>query len=222
MALSQETKAQIRNAILRCLNTAPKGKRGARGKLVHLQDSSFFTEDAELLMVCPTIGLSILAAQVSKRSQASQRDVKIVVDEMVERKIIAVSSSRRFQGVPKLIPIVHEKGFHTDKIGTFSNGQYAGFVFGAPVASVLHTFDKFGFHVESFAWNSETGCDAEEELDKAIGSLFRPYPGDIQIQLFETELLGQTFGLVKSDKEHVEYIPLGFGFDPPWNGCYNT
>ena len=47
-------------------------------------------------------------------------------------------------------------------------------------------------------------------------------PGDVAVQLFSVELLGIEFGLKKTGDEHVEYIPLLLGFDPPWNGFYNT
>ena len=88
--------------------------------------------------------------------------------------------------------------------------------------SVLHLFDKFGFHVNSQAWDSETGCDPSLELDNAIQALFRPYPGDISVQLFSIQLLGMEFGLLKTSKNHVEYVPLMLGFNRPWNGCYDT
>ena len=216
-------KVKIATEIVRMLSKAPRGKRGARGSLIHLQDPEFVTDDPHLLMTRPTRPLTRFVETVADRVGVSRPLVKTVIDEMQDSGTVMVSKSRKINGIPTLIPIKFEKEHRTGNIGTFRDGQFVGFSFslGRDI-SVLHIFDKFGFHVESFAWNSETGCDAEEELDKAIGSLFRPYPGDIQIQLFETELLGQTFGLVKSDKEHVEYIPLGFGFDPPWNGCYNT
>ena len=213
----------LENEILRLLLKAPKGKRGARGNLVHLQDPDFTTDDAQLLMTRPTMGMTQLIEKVLRKHEGSRKNVTNSINYLVDKHIVCVSKSRKFQDVPTLIPIKYEKDYRTQKIGTYKDGQYAGFDFWiGRNMSVLHLFDKFGFHVNSQAWDSETGCDPVLELDNAIQALFRPYPGDISVQLFSLQLLGIEFGLLKTRKDHVEYVPLMLGFNSPWNGCYDT
>jgi len=168
---------QLNGENLRLLNKAPRGKRGARGHLVHLQDPDFITDDAELLMMRPTIGMKQLVEKVSSKFQTSTKQVKNSIEKLADEKIIGVSKSRKFQGIPKLIPIKYEKDYRTTKIGTYRDGQYAGFDFfwHGRNMSVLHVFDKFGFHVRSQAWDTNAECDPASELDNAIRELWRHF-----------------------------------------------
>ena len=161
------------------------------------------------------------------RPQLPGQLVKTVIEELEAASILAVTTERKAQGIPRLIPITREKEGHTEQIGTFAHGQYAGFVFYLEpmqkrLVSVLHVFDKFGIHQRSNAWDSLTGCDPQVELKNAIGGLVHAIPSDIQIQLFSVEFFGVTFGLIQSGSSHVEYVPCGLGFNSPWNGLYNT
>ena len=209
------------------MKKAPRGVRGTRGKLVHLQDPQFVTNDAELLMMRPTRKLTPLINSIADRNSASRPLVKKVVDGLEAKSTLALTSERKSQGIPKLIPIAREKEYRTGKIGAFARGQFAGFeIYLEPSqqrpVSVLHVFDKYGFHKHSNAWDNRTGCDPEIELKNAIGNLVESHPTDIQIQLFTVELLGTTFGLVHTHADHVEFVPYGLGFDPPWDGSYDT
>jgi len=213
----------LNEEIQKALRKAPRGKRGARGNLIHLQDPEFITDDAQLLMTRPTLGMTQLVEDLARKHGAAKTLVKSKIDQLVEKRIVFVSKTRKFEGIPKLIPIKYRKDYLTGNIGTYRNGQFAGFeLWHEREISVLHLFDKFGFHVSSHAWDSKTGCDPSLELNNAIQGLFRPYPGDIAVQLFSTELLGMKFGLIKTSFDHVEYVPLLLGFDAPWNGDYDT
>lgn len=225
--MNASEKAKLRTSILAAMKKAPRGVRGTRGKLVHLQDPAFITTDAELLMTRPTMKLTPLVKAIADRIGVNRPLVQKVIAELESKNTLAITSERNSQGIPKLIPITRNKGYHTDKIGSFAHGQFAGFVFFLEpeqqrLVSVLHVFDKFGFHQQSSAWDCLAGCDPKKELDNAIDKLIQAHPADIQVQLFTVDFFETTFGLIASDDDHVEYVPYGLGFNPPWSGLYDT
>lgn len=219
-----------RTTTLLSLKKAPRGYSSfsrSRGKLLHLQDPAFITDNPELLMTRPTRQLTHLIKSIADRHGASRPLVKSIVEELEAAEVVGVTTHRRPQGIPKLIPIVRERGYHTDQIGTFRDRQYAGFVFYLEPAqkrlvSVLHVFDKFGFHQHSDGWDGAKGCDPKLEPGNAIKALVQSIAGDIRVQLFSVELFGTTFGMIQTHENHVEYLSCGLGFNPPWDGLYDT
>ena len=153
--------------------------------------------------------------------------------------------------VPDLIPIEHDE-YHTSTIGTCDDGEFFGCVVAAFAEgyqhgndwqqhkrwyAVLHRFDHDGTHLRSDVWFAGTTADGEDEaiagarsqlaqwLDALPGRCY----GDIAIRLFQFEVDGAVFGLVdETDADwgdgspHVELHPNDLGFDPPWNGEYDT
>ena len=151
--------------------------------------------------------------------------------------------------IPNLIPIMHEPGYRTDTIGTFADGQFFGSVTatlqpGAGAGddwirnkrwyAVLHKFGADGAHADSQIWFAGTSEDESASIDLAearlaewLGTLPGRDFGDIAIKLFQVEKDGHVFGLIDGSKEydgedHAEFVPDALGFDPPWDGCYDT
>lgn len=151
--------------------------------------------------------------------------------------------------LPELIPISYEPDYRTRSIGTFADGQFFGSVTATLEAgsaagddwyrykrwyAVLHTFGADGSHVESQIWFAGTSEDesgsidrAEARLDEWLGALAGRVFCDIAIKLFHVEMDGHVFGLIDESKEydgqdHAEFVPDDLGFDPPWDGCYDT
>ena len=125
--------------------------------------------------------------------------------------------------IPDLIPIAREEGYHTDQIGNCDDGPYVGFemFIGRPIA-VLHIFDFDGKYVRTDSWDNNSGDDARTALANAIAALPNAKPGDVRVAPFAEEILGLTFGLIPEGDDHVEYVPYGLGFNPPWDGLYDT
>jgi len=125
--------------------------------------------------------------------------------------------------IPRLVPIAREEGYHTDCIGNCDNGPYLGFemFLGRPIA-VLHHFDANGQYVRSESWDANDGHDPKSSLEDAISALPNAKPGDVKVAVFTDELFGLTFGLIPEGNDHVEYVPYGLGFNPPWDGLYDT
>ncbi|GAB3937954.1 hypothetical protein [Micromonospora vulcania] len=106
--------------------------------------------------------------------------------------------------------------------------------------AVLHRFDADGRHTGSDVWFAGTSEDEQASVDRAEARLVEwldRLPGrvfaDISIRLFQIEVDGQVFGLVEdfyegddeddeAAEDHVEFLPDNLGFDPPWDGCYDT
>ncbi len=152
--------------------------------------------------------------------------------------------------VPERILIVREKGYHTDQIGQYGNGnQLMAFVVATVPRigeskyrglqprwyAVLHTFDRVGSHLDTQTWFAGTTTEGErgaieraeaklEEMLKQLGPIrFK----DVKIKLFQVEVDGQTFGLVDASEPEAEYesihlLPNDLAFFEPWDGLYDT
>jgi len=151
--------------------------------------------------------------------------------------------------IPERVPIAHEPNYRTDTIGRFDHGQFFGSVTAtlqdeAASASdwsrykrwyaVLHQFDADGGHTGSQIWFAGTSEDEETSISRATERLagwLEALPGhafgDIAIKLFQVTVDGHVFGLVDESElydgqDHAEFLPDDLGFDPPWDGCYDT
>lgn len=150
--------------------------------------------------------------------------------------------------IPDRVPIAHEPDYRTDTIGRYDGGQFFGSVTatledgtgGSPDwarhkrwYAVLHRFDAGGAHTGSEIWCAGTSEDEAGSIAKAEARLIRwldALPGrvfaDIAVKLFQVEVDGHVFGLVDESAEyeadHAEFVPDDLGFDPPWDGCYDT
>lgn len=99
---------------------------------------------------------------------------------------------------------------------------------------MLHRFDHDGDHTGSEIWCSGTSEHEADSIDKAetclndwLDALPGRVHGDIAIKLFQVKVDGQVFGLVDwshlyDGREHAEFLPDSLGFDPPWDGVYDT
>jgi formate hydrogenlyase regulatory protein HycA len=145
---------------------------------------------------------------------------------------------------PERIPIRYLPEFrHTDKIGTYADGQFFGTVVASAVRrsfweqriwnAVLHYFDHDGAYVRTDLWSAgmqgrsdRKGIElATRKLERWLAELTAIKYGDITIRLFRAEMDGILFGLIDEsdeDGEHVELYPNGLGFYPPWDGYYDT
>ncbi|MGC4879900.1 hypothetical protein ACLQ26_26975 [Micromonospora sp. DT43] len=151
--------------------------------------------------------------------------------------------------IPDRVPIAYESDYRTRHIGRYDKGQFFGSVTatladGAGAEddwyrhkrwyAVLHRFDDDGVHTDSDIWFAGTSEDEEASITRAEARLLdwldglpgRVF-GDIAIGLFQVEVDGHVFGLVDWSAEydgadHAEFLPDDLGFDPPWDGCYDT
>lgn len=137
--------------------------------------------------------------------------------------VVKITEGPTEVAIPKLIPIAREEGYHTDQIGNCDNGPYVGFemFLDRPIA-VLHIFDSNGQYQRTESWDANNGDDPRSALADAIAALPNPKPGDVKVSTFSEELFDLTFGLIPDGNDHVEYVPYGLGFDPPWDGLYDT
>jgi formate hydrogenlyase regulatory protein HycA len=151
--------------------------------------------------------------------------------------------------IPDRVPISHEPDYHTSHIGQFTGGQFLGSVTatledgsGARADwakfkrwyAVLHRFDAGGTHTGSDIWFAGTSEEerasikrADARLDEWIAALPGHKFGDIAVKLFQVTVDGHIFGLVDGAElydleDHAELLPDGLGFDPPWDGLYDT
>ncbi|WP_093618227.1 hypothetical protein [Actinoplanes philippinensis] len=151
--------------------------------------------------------------------------------------------------IPLRVPIAYEPDHRTSSIGSYQGGQFFGSVTatledGAGAAAswfrhkrwyaVLHRFDADGAHTGSQIWCAGTSEDEDASIDRAqacLGVWLDALPGrvfgDIAIKLFHVEFEGHTFGLIDRSEDydgedHAEFVPDDLGFDPPWDGCYDT
>lgn len=151
--------------------------------------------------------------------------------------------------IPDRVPIKYERRYRTRYIGRYDDGQFFGSVTatledgcGAEPDwyrykrwyAVLHRFDAEGAHTGSAIWFAGTSekerasvrrakAHLEEWLEALPGRVF----GDIAIKLFHVEVDGHIFGLVDESEhydgeDHAEFLPDDLGFDPPWDGIYDT
>ncbi|RIV40293.1 hypothetical protein [Micromonospora radicis] len=151
--------------------------------------------------------------------------------------------------IPDRVPIVREPGYRTDTIGSYDGGQFFGSVTATLEDgtgnlpdwprhkrwyAVLHRFDADGGHTGSQVWFAGTSehekmaiKSAEDRLSNWLAALPGRTFGDIAIKLFHTHVDGHVFGLVDlseryDGRDHAELLPDTLGFDPPWDGCYDT
>ncbi|WP_203898892.1 hypothetical protein [Virgisporangium aliadipatigenens] len=151
--------------------------------------------------------------------------------------------------IPDRVPIAHEPGYRTDTIGSYDGGQFFGSVTATLEDgsgsrpdwprykrwyAVLHRFDAQGVHTGSRIWFAGTSEEesasvkrAEERLGEWLDALPGHTFGDIAVKLFQVEVDGHLFGLVDRSEvydgqDHAEFLPDDLGFDPPWDGLYDT
>jgi formate hydrogenlyase regulatory protein HycA len=131
--------------------------------------------------------------------------------------------------VPDRIPIAHEPGRRTDLIGAWDDGLFfAGFCRN----TYLHLFDHDGKHVRSHIGIAEEDLGTDDvracmsRLEEIVKALPGHRFGDIAVRLFRVEHGGRKWGLFdRTDGHrmpHVEMEPDSLGFNPPWNGLYDT
>ncbi|MFG1881628.1 hypothetical protein [Micromonospora sp. NPDC049102] len=99
---------------------------------------------------------------------------------------------------------------------------------------MLHRFDADGAYTDSDIWFAGTSEHEDASIDRAEARLadwLDALPGrvfaDIAIRLFQVGVDGHVFALVDWSAEydgddHAEFLPDDLGFDPPWDGCYDT
>ncbi|MET7425524.1 hypothetical protein [Dactylosporangium sp. NPDC005555] len=151
--------------------------------------------------------------------------------------------------IPDRVPITYEPDYHTRTIGRYDEGQFFAWVVATLGDSdsadddwpsrkrwyaVLHRFDDDGAHAGSTIEYTGTSVDEATSVDRArarVDELVAALPGveygDIAIRLFQVEVDGEVFGLVDWSEEydgddHAEFLPGELGFDPPWDGAYDT
>ncbi len=151
--------------------------------------------------------------------------------------------------IPERVPISHEPDYRTSHIGHYAGGQFFGSVTAtlddAPAGgdtdwfrrkrwyAVLHRFTADGTHTGSDIWFAGTSEHERASIDLAVRRLatwVAALPGyrfgDISIKLFHVTVDGHVFGLVDEshmyDDDHAEFLPDDLGFDPPWDGLYDT
>jgi formate hydrogenlyase regulatory protein HycA len=131
--------------------------------------------------------------------------------------------------VPDRIPIAHEPGYRTDLIGSWDDGLFfAGFC----GTTYLHLFDHDGHHLRSHIGIAEEAVGADDvtacmsRLREIVDDLPGRRFGDIAVRLFCVEHAGRKWGLFDLSPghihPHVEMEPDSLGFNPPWNGLYDT
>lgn len=133
--------------------------------------------------------------------------------------------------VPHRIPIAREANYRTDLIGRYADGLFlAGFC----RTTYLHLFDRHGAHRWSWIAPAEHAHPEDvstrilmDHLRGLISHLPDPVFGDIAIEPFAVlDTAGERWGLFDETVEygfpHAELRPDRLGFNPPWNGEYDT
>ncbi|MVM38892.1 hypothetical protein GO730_17345 [Spirosoma sp. HMF3257] len=145
--------------------------------------------------------------------------------------------------IPKKIPIMREKNYHTHFLGKYDNGTqffgYETFFFPGTYPNgkdwekfrreyvVLYLFDEDGRFIDFEYWYAGTTSERQDttaKLEQMVSSR-GPYEfSDIEVELFQTEIDGEVFGLVADEEgETVELMPSStIAFSEPWNGEYYT
>jgi len=133
--------------------------------------------------------------------------------------------------VPARIPVAREEGYRTDLTGRYDAGL---FLAGYAGSTYLHLFDTQGAHRWSWIAPAEHELDANASpgaLMDHLRGLVKSLPGrefaDIAIEPFAVEDdNGERWGLIDETVEygfpHAELRPNRLGFNPPWNGEYDT
>jgi len=140
--------------------------------------------------------------------------------------------------LPARIPIVHEPDHRTDTIGRYRDGQFYANIHGVGSISkwyvYLHLFDHDGHHVSSDitmigeARYLRDGLTERAYAKRAelLDSLPEREFGDIAIRPFEVYFEGVQFALVDESEpdrgDWAELYPDRLGFNPPWDGLYDT
>ena len=135
------------------------------------------------------------------------------------------------QQVPDRIPVAWEQGNRTDLVGHYDTGL---FLAGFSRTTYLHLFDPHGAHSWSWIAPAEHAL-GENASPVALMDHIRGFVenlpgrefGDIAIAPFAVEDdAGKRWGLIDETVEygfpHVELRPNRLGFNPPWNGEYDT
>lgn len=132
--------------------------------------------------------------------------------------------------VPDRVPILHEPASRTALIGEYDDGL---FLAGFSRVTYLHMFDHEGRHLGSHLAPAEQSVGkgaAVDALMKHLQHMVDALPGrelrDIAVRPFQIERDGVVWGLIdESDNygfPHVELRPDLLGFNPPWDGRYDT
>jgi len=147
---------------------------------------------------------------------------------------------------PKKIPIERIEEYHTHYIGTTKDEKqfwgYVTFVFIKPHVeiigdwqdfrheyAILHTFDKNGCYLDTKSWLGGTTKQVDNiilytKLEEMVAELGDIQFGDIEVELFQTEIDGIVFGLIPN-KEYgfIDLQPSStIAFGEPWDGSYST
>ena len=127
--------------------------------------------------------------------------------------------------------MAREAGYRTDLTGRYDTGL---FLAGYAGSTYLHLFDEHGAHRRSWIAPSERALGenaATDALMDHLRGLVDNLPGrefaDIAIEPFAVEdANGARWGLIDETLEHgfshAELRPDRLGFNPPWNGEYDT
>jgi hypothetical protein len=151
--------------------------------------------------------------------------------------------------VSQTIRIRPEKGYHTDQVGKYGDGnQFMAFVTATvpmPLRedwqahkrwyAVLHTFHKRGNHLNTEAWFAGTTASgerqaverAEARLAEMIVALGKVRFGNVKVGLSQVQIDGHTFGFVDASEpnegyESIHLLPNDLAFFAPWDGTYDT
>lgn len=132
--------------------------------------------------------------------------------------------------VPDRIPIAREPDYRTALIGGYDAGLFlAGFC----RVTYLHMFDREGRHQGSHLAPAEQALGKDAPTDALMDHLrhtIDALPGrelrDIAVHPFSIERDGVVWGLIDESESygfpHVELRPDLLGFNPPWDGRYDT
>lgn len=145
--------------------------------------------------------------------------------------------------IPQKLPILRQEDDHTHYLGKYQNGNlffgYETFFFPPNYVlgtdwqehrreyAVLYIFDQEGRFVESDYWYAGTASENKNtnaKLTEMISSRGEYEFSDIEVELFQTEIDGEVFGLIANETgETVELMPSStMSFSEPWDGEFYT
>jgi uncharacterized protein (DUF952 family) len=135
------------------------------------------------------------------------------------------------QPVPARIPVARKPEYRTDLTGRYDEGL---FLAGYAGSTYLHLFDVLGAHRWSWIAPAEHALGEDVSpyaLVDHLRGLVENLPGcefgDIAVAPFAVEdESGERWGLIDETVgygfPHAELRPDSLGFNPPWNGLYDT